>query len=184
MRTRIIPGGCRSFLQDNSGLSAIEFALILPLMIAMYAGAVELSHALTIDRRVTSVASAAADLVAQSEEVSGNDLEDIFAASSTIMLPYSATPISIVLSSVVADEDNETKVAWSCAHNGSARSEGQTMSLPEGLTQPFSSVILAEVTYDYQPPIGYYITGGITMTETFYLRPRRSLTVEMNGGGC
>ena len=184
MRTRAILGTFRSFHRDDSGLSALEFALIAPIMITMYMGAVELSHALTIDRRVTSVASAAADLVAQSEQVSGSDLGDIFTASSTIMLPYSATPISIVLSSVVADEDNKTEVAWSCAHNGTARTEGQEISLPEGLTQPFSSVIMAEVSYVYTPVVGEHITGGFTMSETFYLRPRRSLTVEKTSAGC
>ena len=44
---------------DTHGVSAVEFALILPVMITMYIGAVEFSHALTVDRRVTAVASAA-----------------------------------------------------------------------------------------------------------------------------
>lgn len=166
--------------RDECGVSVIEFALILPVMITMYIGAVELSHALTVDRRVTSVASAAADLVAQSEEVSDADLTNIFEASTSIMLPYSATPISIVLSSVVADENNDTTVAWSSAHNGSARAVDSTYAVPSGLTQPFSSVIVAEVSYAYTPPIGKIITGGINMTDTFYLRPRKSLTVEKN----
>lgn len=170
--------------RDERGISALEFAMVAPVMIGMYMGAVELSHALTIDRRVTSVASAAADLVAQSEVVSGNDLDDIFAAASSIMLPYSADPISIVLSSVVADEDNETTVAWSCGHNAAARSEGGEFTLPEGLTQPFSSIIMAEVEYAYTPPLGEMVTNGITLKETFYLRPRRSLTVEKSDAGC
>lgn len=164
--------------RDDSGVSAIEFAFVVPIMITMYIGAVELSHALTVDRRVTAVASAAADLVAQSKEVSDADLTDIFEAATTIMTPYSATPISIVLSSVVADENNLTTVAWSSAHNGSARAEGSTLAVPAGLTQPFSSVIVAEVSYAYDPPVGEYLTGGVTLADTFYLRPRLSLTVE------
>jgi hypothetical protein len=93
-------------------------------------------------------------------------------------------PISIVLTSVVADEDNTTTVDWSCAQNGAPHSTGSSFTLPDGLTQPFSSVIVAEVSYDYQPPIGRYMVGGINMTETFYLRPRRSLTVGWQGGAC
>lgn len=174
----------QALARDTRGLSAIEFALVLPIMIIMYIGAVEFSHALTVDRRVTSVASAVADLTAQTDKVTSTDVQDIFTAASSIMTPYSATPISIVVTSVVADEDNETTVGWSCAHNASAHAEGADFTLPEGLTQPFSSVIVAEVSYNYSPPIGHYMTGGLTMSETFYLRPRRSLTVEMLGGGC
>jgi Flp pilus assembly protein TadG len=169
---------------DTRGVSAVEFALILPVMITMYIGAVEFSHALTVDRRVTAVASAASDLAAQTEEVSSNSVQDIFTAATSIMTPYSVAPISIVLTSVVADEDNTTTVDWSCAQNGAPHSTGSSFTLPDGLTQPFSSVIVAEVSYDYQPPIGRYMVGGINMTETFYLRPRRSLTVEWQGGAC
>ncbi len=169
---------------DTRGVSAVEFALILPVMITMYIGAVEFSHALTVDRRVTAVASAASDLAAQTEEVSSNSVLDIFTAATSIMTPYSVAPISIVLTSVVADEDNTTTVDWSCAQNGAPHSTGSSFTLPDGLTQPFSSVIAAEVSYDYQPPIGRYMVGGINMTETFYLRPRRSLTVEWQGGAC
>lgn len=174
----------RALAHDTGGVSAVEFALILPIMITMYIGAVEFSTALTVDRRVTSVASAAADLAAQVEQVTSGSLQDIFTAATSIMTPYSADPISIVLTSVVADENNDTTVDWSCAHNGSPNSQGSAYALPSGLTQPFSSVIVAEVSYAYDPPVGRFLVGGINMSDTFYLRPRRSLTVEMQGGGC
>lgn len=164
---------------DERGLSAVEFALIVPIMISMYLGAVEFGHALTIDRRVTSVASSAADLVAQVETVEGAQVDDIFEAASSILMPYTTGPLSIVLTSVVADADNNTTVAWSCARNGTAHAENSAFALPDGLTQPFSSVIVADVSYVYNPPVGQHIAGGITLSETFYLRPRRSLTVEL-----
>ena len=126
----------RQLVKDTRGLSAVEFALILPVMLTMYIGAVEFSHALTVDRRVTSVASSAADLTAQSKQVTSASVIDIFTAANSIMQPYSVTPISIVLTSVVADEDNNTTVGWSCAHNGSARADGSAYTLPSGLTSP------------------------------------------------
>lgn len=170
--------------RDTRGVSAVEFALILPVMIVMYTGAVEFSDALTVDRRVSAVASAASDLVAQTETISSSEVDDVFEAARSIMLPYSADSISIVLTSVVADEDNDTSVDWSCASNGAPHSEDSSFTLPTGLTQPFSSIIVAEVSYPYQPPIGQHVIGGINMTETFYLRPRRSLSVEWNGSSC
>ena len=102
--------GLAALARDTHGVSAVEFALILPVMITMYIGAVEFSDALTVDRRVTAVASAATDLTAQTEEVSASSINDIFTAATSIMLPYSATPISIVLTSVVAD--SKTTPPW------------------------------------------------------------------------
>jgi len=174
----------RRLARDARGVSAVEFALILPVMITMYIGAVEFSHALTVDRRVTSVASAAADMVAQSKQATSASVLDVFTAANSIMQPYSTIPISIKVTSVVADEDNNTTVGWSCAHNGAAYADDSSFTLPNGLTQPFSSIVVAEVTYSYTPPIGEFISGSILMTETFYLRPRRSLTVEWEGAPC
>lgn len=174
----------RNLAQDTRGVSAVEFALILPIMITMYIGAVEFSDALTVNRRVTAVASTAADLTAQAEQVTSGDVSDIFSAATSILAPYSTTPISIVLTSVVADGQNATTVEWSCSLQGAPRLQGAPFELPAGLTQPFSSIVVAEVTYNYSPPLGKMIVGNINMSETFYLRPRRSLKVEMQGAGC
>lgn len=176
--------GLRAWRRDERGVSAVEFALILPIMITMYIGAVEFSHALTLDRRVTSIASAASDLVAQSKEMTNGEIDDIFEASTSIMIPYTAAPVKIVLTSIIADENNDTTVDWSCAHNDSPRSQGSAITVPTGVTAPFSSVILAEVSYTYVPTVSQFLTGGVTMTDSFYLRPRRSLTVEKTDAGC
>lgn len=178
LRRLALMGRRTPFLNDDKGLGAVEFALIVPLMVTMYLGAVEFGHALTIDRRVTSVASSSADLIAQVEQVNDDDISDIFAAATSILSPYDTAPLSIVVTSVYADANNDTKVRWSEAQNGTAHASESAFTLPTGLTQPFSSVIVAEVTYMYDPPVGQFLTGGITMTETFYLKPRRSLEVE------
>jgi Flp pilus assembly protein TadG len=168
-------------LPDRRGVSAVEFALIAPLVIGLYVGAVEIGNALTINRRASAVASTAADLAAQVKTVSNSDLADITLAASSILSPYPTTPLKIVLSSVVADQKNTTKVAWSYATNGgSARATNSTYVLPPGLTQANSSVIMAEVTYAFKPLLnltGYANPGSFTMRRTFYARPRKSLTV-------
>jgi len=168
---------CTRFWQESKGVSAVEFALIVPIMITLFLGAVEFGHALTIDRRVTAIASATGDLAAQVEEVDDGAVQDIFEASSEIIKPYTEGPLSIVLTNVEADADGNTTVTWSETRNGAARATGSAISVPSGLVQPSQCVILAEVTYSYSPPVGHFLTGGITMTESFYLKPRRSVCV-------
>ena len=168
----------RRFWRDTQGLAAVEFAMILPIMLTLYFGTLETVDALTASRRVANVAETAADLVAQETTVSSADLNDVFAASAAILTPYDTTAIKITISSVVASSSNVTTVAWSSAYGGAtARTVNSTVTLPTGLTTAGSSVIMAEVTYSYVSPIAHFIVGPITMTETAYLRPRRSLTV-------
>ncbi len=166
------------FWRDVRGLAAVEFALIVPLMLTLYFGTLETSDALTASRRVTNVAQTAADLVAQVPSVSTSDLTDIFSVSSAILTPYNTSAVKIVISSVVANASNVTTVAWSSAYGGAtARTVNSSVTLPTGLTTANTGIIMAEVTYTYTSPISTFITGPITMSETAYLRPRRSVTV-------
>ena len=169
--------------RDKRGVSAIEFALLAPIILLMYVGTAEIGNLLTVERRVETVASTAADLTAQVKQVSNSDLSDISDASKSILAPYDTTPLKIVLSSVVADQSNNGKVAWSYSKNGSPRAVGSAYALPPGTTVANSSVIVAEVTYAFKPLLDLkkvFSPGALNLQRTFYARPRRSLTVAKN----
>jgi Flp pilus assembly protein TadG len=163
----------RRFASNDSGLSALEFALIAPIMITIYFGAYEMCDVLLVDRKVTNVAAATTDLVAQALQVANSDITDIFTASSAIMVPYNLTNLTVIVTSVVADAQGVTKVGWSDAYHGTAHAVGSTFSVPVGLVQAGGSVIVSEVTYAYATPFGMFVTSGINMSDKFYERPRR-----------
>jgi Flp pilus assembly protein TadG len=172
------------FACDRRGMSAVEFAFIAPLLILMYVGLAEVGTALTIYRRTATVAMTASDLTAQVKSLKTADLQDIVGASSSILAPYastSPTPLKIVISSVVADENNSGKVAWSYASNGAtARGVNSAYAVPNGLTEAGTSVIVSEIAYAFTPLLDLpqiFSPGAFDIKRTFYSRPRRSLTV-------
>ena len=65
---------CLGFHRDERGVSAVEFALLAPFMIALYLGSVQLTLGLTADRKVSQVANSVADLVTQDDFVTDADL--------------------------------------------------------------------------------------------------------------
>lgn len=169
--------GILRFLADARGVGAVEFALIFPLMLVLYFGTFEATQMLTADRRTTSVAYTAADLVAQAASISNSELTDVFAASSAIMKPFSTGELSIRITSVVANTSGVNKVAWSNGHNISPRTTGSNFSLPAGLTTPGTSVIVAEVFYSYTSPISSAVTNSVEFSETSFLKPRRANSI-------
>ena len=172
VRRRIF--GCA---RDERGVSAVEFALLLPLMVTLYLGGVEVSQGLTIDRKITLVARAIADLSAQATTLNNSDMTNILNASTSVMLPYSTDLLKVTVSQVSIDAEGKATIAWSDTKNGTARAQGSTVTLPTALNIPNSSLIWAEVTYDYKPVIGYVITGTLNLSDQIYMRPRLSDSV-------
>lgn len=167
----------RTFGQKKDGVSSVEFALIIPMMLMLYFGAVEISNALIADRKLNKTGNAVADLVAQSITVDNGQMSDIFKASAAIMAPYDASTLAIVVTSVVADQNNRLRVAWSDGYNMAPHAVGSSYTLPTGLTTPGSSVIVAEAHYTYTSAIGEILTGGLNYKTEYFLRPRRTSAV-------
>ena len=55
----------------------------------------------------------------------------------------------------------------------SAYTEGQSVTVPDNLVPEDGSIIYAEIEYDYESTLGYFITTKQTLKDKFYLRPRR-----------
>ncbi|HUO98450.1 MAG TPA: TadE/TadG family type IV pilus assembly protein [Rhizomicrobium sp.] len=167
------------FARCKRGMAAVEFALVAPVMIAMFFGTVELSEALACRSRVDRMSATAADLVAQSTSVSTADMTNIFGASNAVLYPFSSAQAQIVVSSLVDDGHGGAKVAWSNAQHATPRTVGSAVTVPTGLIVSGSggSVIFAEISYNYTSPTTDVLPGTITMTSSFYSRPRRSTTV-------
>jgi Flp pilus assembly protein TadG len=179
----------RGFRKNQSGVAAVEFALILPVMIAMFFGVVELSMALLARADVSVMASTAADLISQESAATATDLGNVYAAAGTLLYPYYDPSVSgspkptIRITSVIYDTVTKSttagKVDWTCTQTGSgtlspaSRAKGDTVTLPQALMTTSGSVIIAEVAYNYASPTTQIITGGISMTNNFWTKPRR-----------
>lgn len=173
--------------RDQRGLAAVEFALLLPVMLTLFFGVVEVSLALACRADVINATSTAADLVAQESSITTADMNNVYAALNAILYPYDAGAARITLTSIVYDTGSQSltsgKVAWSCSKNGTARSTGATVTLPSGLMTANGSVIMSEISYNYVSPTTKVITGPITMANTFYTKPRRIASIA-GPGSC
>jgi len=168
----------RGFVVATSGLAALEFALILPLLVGLYLGGFEVSEAFMINRKVTHTTSALGDLVAQAEEISDTDIGNILDASAAILNPYPSDLATMIVSGVMIDDEGVATVVWSDSRNVTAREVGTTISLPLGVIQLETFIVMAEVAYQYTPTFGHTFTGVVTLSDTFYLRPRLQNVVE------
>jgi Flp pilus assembly protein TadG len=169
------------FKADRRGASAVEFALIAPLMLIFYCGLTELCQAMLAERRVGHVSAAVGDLVTQTDKVTTTDLGDIFLIGNTVMSPFPNTTLKMRTTSVTANALSKPVVDWSRGYGGlTAIPKGQILTdLPAGLTlDPQTSLVISEAQYKFTSPLGYFLPNGIQFVEKSYLRPRRSAKVD------
>jgi Flp pilus assembly protein TadG len=177
----------RRFRRDAKGLAALEFALVLPVMIAMLFGMGELSLAVFCRTSIAQVASTVSDLVAQESTITAADLSNVYYAANTLLYPYypqlSTAKPTIRITSVIWDTATSSttigKVAWTCTQSGSgtltpaSRAIGNTVTFTQPLLASGGSVLMAEVAYSYASPTTQVLTGAILMKDSFYTKPRR-----------
>jgi Flp pilus assembly protein TadG len=179
----------RSFGRDRRGASAIEFAIVAPLMLALYVGVVEISEGVAADRKVTLTSGTLANITAQSQALTHASMDNILNASIAIMTPYTGT-ISAKVSCLKIDASKVARVAWGAANTGTApHSVGDVITIPDDLAVANSSVIFSEVSYLYIPVTGYVpgwshiSANGITLSDRMFMSPRLTPPSYDDGGG-
>lgn len=177
----------RRLRREEEAVAAVEFALIVPFLIALYLGSIEAAALYTVDKRVSSISATVGDLVAQWDPEDGvlstgtsGTMTDYMSASAGIMAPYSTTGLKIVVSLVQVKNDGTTKTLWSNANTGAT---AKTLNVAYSDTSIAAStqmnsvsrggcVIAAEVTYAYLPVLGKVFQTTLTLRHTNYFLPR------------
>ncbi|WP_298983084.1 TadE/TadG family type IV pilus assembly protein [uncultured Roseibium sp.] len=174
------------FRADTRAVSAVEFALILPLMLLILIGMEEATGALNQDRKVSRIANSVTDLVAQAQTVDKNDLQGIMDLGEKILTPYPADTLDIVLASVTFDEDGDASVDWSLNKSGGepwAQGAVPPITLPGTVSVANTSIVVGEVSLTYTPTFAGIFTevferdSAIDLGDIYYLRPRLTNTV-------
>ncbi len=171
-------------LSQDSGIAAVEFAMVLPILLVLWIGGVEVTSGLSIDRRLNNFASSMGDLVSRTKQIPYSRIEDIFDLAEAAMFPYEATGIAMRITAVTIETNGNAKVAWSRARGMTAYAKDTQVnnSVPASLRPPSdteSQIIMAEVLYTYQPAIGYVITSDVELEDRMYFVPRVSSKVKI-----
>lgn len=183
-----------ALVDDCRGNAAVEFAVIVPIMLAMFFGTVELSSGVAVDRKVTLVARTTSDLTSQSISVADADLTNFFTASYAILQPYSSAPsfpsTQITISELYVDPVTlKARVQWSKLGTispgnpptvvlATGRAVSSIVAIPAQLAVGGTYLIFSETTQVYLPAVGYIMShGGVALSDVTYTRPRQTQCV-------
>jgi Flp pilus assembly protein TadG len=173
----------RRVVVDRSGNALVEAALVFPVLIVLFFGVSEVCEGFTASRRVETAAYTAADLVARLQTVSSADLAALKTMIDETIKPLPVATVGLVVTSVAADAQNATTVAWSDALGPGVAPHvaGSTMTIPAGLTLPNTTVVFAQVRYAFRSTLSTLIVGEVVLQAEAYQRPRFAVQVARDG---
>lgn len=188
---------CRRFGASARGIAAVEFAIIVPVLLLLFLASFDAANAVTVYIKVRSATSTLATITNQyttsTNGIASTDMTAITGSTAAVLAPYSSTPVVVTISQIKATTASAATVSWSYSLNGTAYAQGSSWkTLPSQFvsTNACNSYpcyyIFAEVSYKYTPSFGYFATGPITLSDNLYVTPRSSICIQYNGvpGSC
>lgn len=199
----------RKFSTDTDAVAATEFAIVVPFMLVLLVGGVELGDGMAINVKVSATAHSVADMVTQNTTLSTTQMQNILTGASAIIAPYpiNGNQLNVTVSEISSDASGNLTLQWSQSYNGTSFGPGRpgigsstspaygALSLPTSLNGTVGSAsdvnnqndqvsyIVSEVSYAYTPNLGYTISGTVSLADSYWLFPRCSTDSPANSSG-
>lgn len=175
----------KSYVKAEGGIAAIEFAFIMPFMLLLFFGLVDITDGVSTNRRITSVANSIGDMVAQSrKKVVKTEVDDVFKIADLIMKPKSDANVRVRVYGYKKNGTSAT-LKWVLDNGkGSACSRSPDLTSIFTLMSTGNDVIVSQACTVYTPIVtsflGENIMGSTSMKieQIIAVRPRSSSTLD------
>ena len=167
--------------RHDSGVAAIEFAVVMPLLLVLSFGALELTMKILAAQKVEKLAATTADVVAQAEVATVTGMDQLLSATTDIMEPFDFGADGVVIVSSVYRDAGSANAVNNWRHSGGGTlvetsqlgAVGGTADLPDGFVlNEKENVIVAEVYYNYQPLWDGLFFDATTIYRQAFFKPR------------
>lgn len=170
-------GALARFGRARDGLAAVEFAMVLPLLLLLYLGTTDVAGYVSNFRKVTLAARTVADLVSrEAGDIPSAQFATIARAGRAVLAPFDGAGARISAKAIgVYDTGGTARVcsyAVDAGNAGVAQPTGPT-TVPPPVPAAFKTVgaryVVVELTMTYKPLFGATLANRFnlsTMTET------------------
>jgi Flp pilus assembly protein TadG len=181
---------CRRFMASQRGVAAIEFAMIMPVLLILFLSSFDVGNAIIVYLKVRAATYELAAITNQygigsTAQISTATMTAITSATSAVMAPFPSSAAIVTISQIRASSATAATVSWSYTVNGTALT-GSYTGLPSNMAKNSCNntypcyFILSSVQYPYTPLFGHYMTGSLTLSDTLLVTPRVSTCVQYN----
>jgi len=167
------------FVRERTGNVAVEFAFLLPIMVTLIFGVVEVTQAVLAYMKLVDATQTVADLVTQQQSVSSGDFPNFYTAGQLVMTPFPAAALGLAITSVTFDSSGAASVAWheECGginpiQNAASLAAGTGSNPAKPYGGANESVVIVQGNYAYKGWLQYVLPKALNITQLAFSRPR------------
>lgn len=169
-------------MKNEDGVGAVEFALLVPVLLVLYVGAVELSTVMTVDKKVSKASAVATDIISQLESVDKTTLKEMVGIAQSIIAPYNSAALGMQVIGIKIDAAGKSTIAWSWNEaNGRPFTAGDEIIIPSAYEIADTFLLKTIVSLDYDMLLLSPKKAGvewrdsaITLGKQYYLHQREA----------
>lgn len=163
----------RRFAAAKQGIAAVEFALVLPVIVVILLATFDAGRAIAAYMKMRAATYALASITNQYATIQSTDMTSILGATAVVMAPYTSSTPAVKISQVTINNSGVATIEWGAAQGTTARPATSSITPPSTMVVNNTYLILAEVSYTYVPVFGFFGSStGITFSDSLYVTPR------------
>jgi Flp pilus assembly protein TadG len=157
-----------SFVREEKGVAILEFALIVPVLLLIYFGTVELTSLMRNLRKIDILSRTIGDTLSQRTMPTATEVNDVFQVAPIVLAPFDSSGVQLTVSAVGVLGDAETgplQICSSVAASGSpvrAAGAGAPVAEADRIQPKGTRLLLVEISAPYKPVAGsaFFKDGG------------------------
>lgn len=167
----------RGLAKDRKGAGAVEFAIIVPLLLMGYLGAFEVSVGFGVARKVAHASNTIADVLAQQKDVTKATLDGMKGVVKAALSPYEVGSYTLKMTGIKVTGPGTGVVTWSRDQSGATPyAAGTPATLPKELTTVGTFLVRSELVVPHKlmlmaPDISSTLKE-INISKTYYYQQR------------
>ncbi|WP_375410471.1 TadE/TadG family type IV pilus assembly protein [uncultured Methylobacterium sp.] len=152
-------------MRSEGGIALLEFALVLPILLLLYVGTVEVANLMSNLRKLDLFTRTVGDFAGGASAPSRQEIDGMFKASKVVLMPFDTEKVEIVVSAVGVIGTAASGPMQVCssvaASNATPRAvrEIPAVAPPAELRVRGARMLLVETRMPYQPRTGSLFTS-------------------------
>lgn len=162
--------------KNENGIAAIEVSMILPVLLTILLGMVDMGHGMMVKKKVIGATQIVGDLLTRQSSVSNSDIADAIIAGQLAMAPYAVENFGVDIASIqyIGDQADPT-ILWRETFNMSPNDSAT--NYVNGMGGKGDGIMVITVEYTFEPMFAGFIMDEFVMRQVSFTRGRRSTLV-------